>query len=83
MHELDEATGASLKLSILNPKGRVWTMVRVAGCRACLGRVQELIIQEFRKGVRPSLQQIVASPRAAIRSLWCMTCAGATLQGLG
>lgn len=27
MHALDEATGASLKLSILNPKGRIWTMV--------------------------------------------------------
>ena len=27
MHSLDEATGASLKLSILNPRGRIWTMV--------------------------------------------------------
>lgn len=27
VHELDEATGASLKLSILNPRGRIWTMV--------------------------------------------------------
>lgn len=31
VHELDEATGASLKLSILNPKGRVWTMVAGGG----------------------------------------------------
>lgn len=46
VHELDEATGASLKLSILNPKGRIWTMVagvcvvegRLAavGCIPCL-----------------------------------------------
>ncbi|KAL4438042.1 hypothetical protein ABPG77_004263 [Micractinium sp. CCAP 211/92] len=28
---LDEATGASLKLSILNPKGRIWTMVAGGG----------------------------------------------------
>lgn len=28
---LDAATGASLKLSILNPKGRVWTMVAGGG----------------------------------------------------
>lgn len=28
---LDEKTGASLKLSILNPKGRVWTMVAGGG----------------------------------------------------
>lgn len=28
---LDEATGASLKLSVLNPKGRVWTMVAGGG----------------------------------------------------
>lgn len=27
VHSLDEATGASLKLSILNPRGRIWTMV--------------------------------------------------------
>ena len=31
IHSLDEATGASLKLSILNPRGRIWTMV--AGAR--------------------------------------------------
>lgn len=29
--ELDEKTGASLKLTILNPKGRVWTMVAGGG----------------------------------------------------
>lgn len=29
--EMDEKTGASLKLSILNPKGRVWTMVAGGG----------------------------------------------------
>jgi ATP citrate (pro-S)-lyase len=31
IHSLDEATGASLKLSILNPKGRIWTMVAGGG----------------------------------------------------
>jgi ATP citrate (pro-S)-lyase len=31
VHELDASTGASLKLSILNPKGRVWTMVAGGG----------------------------------------------------
>lgn len=29
--ELDESTGASLKLTVLNPKGRVWTMVAGGG----------------------------------------------------
>ncbi|HEC82063.1 MAG TPA: ATPase [Thermoplasmatales archaeon] len=29
--ELDEKTGASLKLTVLNPKGRVWTMVAGGG----------------------------------------------------
>ena len=29
--ELDEKTGASLKLTILNPKGRIWTMVAGGG----------------------------------------------------
>jgi ATP citrate (pro-S)-lyase len=28
IRELDSKTGASLKLTILNPKGRIWTMVR-------------------------------------------------------
>ncbi|KAK9800315.1 hypothetical protein WJX73_000787 [Symbiochloris irregularis] len=31
IHSLDGKTGASLKLSILNPKGRVWTMVAGGG----------------------------------------------------
>lgn len=31
VHELDENTGASLKFSILNPKGRIWTMVAGGG----------------------------------------------------
>ncbi|KAL3688847.1 hypothetical protein R1sor_015156 [Riccia sorocarpa] len=31
IHELDEKTGASLKLTILNPKGRIWTMVAGGG----------------------------------------------------
>ena len=31
MHDLDGKTGASLKLSILNPKGRIWTMVAGGG----------------------------------------------------
>ncbi|KAH9255245.1 hypothetical protein BASA81_006685 [Batrachochytrium salamandrivorans] len=31
VHELDEKTGASLKLTILNPKGRIWTMVAGGG----------------------------------------------------
>jgi len=31
VHELDEKTGASLKLTILNPNGRVWTMVAGGG----------------------------------------------------
>lgn len=32
IRELDSKTGASLKLTILNPKGRIWTMVRFV-CR--------------------------------------------------
>jgi hypothetical protein len=31
VHTLDGNTGASLKLSILNPKGRIWTMVAGGG----------------------------------------------------
>ncbi|MBN2154519.1 MAG: ATPase [Candidatus Lokiarchaeota archaeon] len=31
IRELDEKTGASLKLRILNPKGRIWTMVAGGG----------------------------------------------------
>jgi len=31
IHELDGKTGASLKLTILNPEGRVWTMVAGGG----------------------------------------------------
>lgn len=49
VHSLDEATGASLKLSILNPKGRVWTMVAGGGASVIyadtvgdLGLAQEL-----------------------------------------
>lgn len=49
VHELDEGTGASLKLSILNPKGRVWTMVAGGGASVIyadtvgdLGYAQEL-----------------------------------------
>jgi hypothetical protein len=35
IHSLDEATGASLKLSILNPRGRIWTMVAGAALEPC------------------------------------------------
>eukprot|EP00798_Chlamydomonas_sp_ICE-L_P031217 gene31217-6366_t len=31
VHSLDEATGASLKFTVLNPKGRVWLMVAGGG----------------------------------------------------
>eukprot|EP00850_Spirogloea_muscicola_P002313 SM000009S23442 [mRNA] locus=s9:55:3600:+ [translate_table: standard] len=31
IHHMDEKTGASLKLTILNPKGRIWTMVAGGG----------------------------------------------------
>eukprot|EP00898_Chlorokybus_atmophyticus_P000637 jgi/Chlat1/1574/Chrsp123S01832 len=31
VHALDEKTGASLKLTILNPRGRIWTMVAGGG----------------------------------------------------
>jgi len=31
IHELDTKTGASLKLTILNPQGRIWTMVAGGG----------------------------------------------------
>jgi ATP citrate (pro-S)-lyase len=31
VREMDEKTGASLKLTILNPKGRIWTMVAGGG----------------------------------------------------
>mmetsp|Transcript_6541 Transcript_6541/g.18864 ORF Transcript_6541/g.18864 Transcript_6541/m.18864 type:complete len:425 (-) Transcript_6541:108-1382(-) len=49
VHEADEKTGASLKLTILNPKGRVWTMVAGGGASVIytdtvgdLGYAQEL-----------------------------------------
>lgn len=49
VHTLDETTGASLKLSILNPAGRVWTMVAGGGASviyadtvADLGAAEEL-----------------------------------------
>lgn len=49
VHELDENTGASLKLTILNPKGRVWLMVAGGGASVIyadtvgdLGYAQEL-----------------------------------------
>jgi len=31
IHKLDEKTGASLKLTVLNPKGRIWNMVAGGG----------------------------------------------------
>ena len=31
IHELDNKTGASLKLTVLNAKGRIWTMVAGGG----------------------------------------------------
>lgn len=49
VHDLDGKTGASLKLSILNPKGRIWTMVAGGGASVIyadtvgdLGYAQEL-----------------------------------------
>ncbi|KAK9817084.1 hypothetical protein WJX72_009285 [[Myrmecia] bisecta] len=49
VHSLDGKTGASLKLSILNPKGRIWTMVAGGGASviyadtvADLGYAEEL-----------------------------------------
>lgn len=49
VHEADEKTGASLKLTVLNPKGRVWTMVAGGGASVIytdtvgdLGYAQEL-----------------------------------------
>ncbi|CAI5458737.1 unnamed protein product [Closterium sp. Yama58-4] len=49
IHEMDEKTGASLKLTILNPKGRIWTMVAGGGASVIyadtvgdLGYAQEL-----------------------------------------
>lgn len=35
IRELDSKTGASLKLTILNPAGRIWTMVRVCWSTLC------------------------------------------------
>uniref|UniRef100_A0A0D3HQ36 ATP citrate synthase n=1 Tax=Oryza barthii TaxID=65489 RepID=A0A0D3HQ36_9ORYZ len=40
IHDLDEKTSASLKFTVLNPKGRIWTMV--AGGGANLGYASEL-----------------------------------------
>jgi ATP citrate (pro-S)-lyase len=37
IRELDSKTGASLKLTILNPKGRVWTMVAGGGASVLYG----------------------------------------------
>jgi ATP citrate (pro-S)-lyase len=42
VRELDSKTGASLKLTILNPEGRVWTMVAGGGAISDLGYVHEL-----------------------------------------
>jgi hypothetical protein len=49
VHTLDEATGASLKFTVLNPKGRVWLMVAGGGASVIytdtvgdLGYAQEL-----------------------------------------
>lgn len=49
VHAMDEQTGASLKLSILNPKGRIWPMVAGGGASVIyadtvgdLGYAQEL-----------------------------------------
>lgn len=49
IHRMDEKTGASLKLTILNPKGRIWTMVAGGGASVIyadtvgdLGYAQEL-----------------------------------------
>jgi succinyl-CoA synthetase beta subunit len=49
LKEMDEKSGASLKLTILNPEGRIWTLVAGGGASvvyadtvADLGYVQEL-----------------------------------------
>ena len=31
VEDMDEKTGASLKLTVLNPKGRIWTLVAGGG----------------------------------------------------
>jgi ATP citrate (pro-S)-lyase len=36
IRELDSKTGASLKLTMLNPAGRIWTMVSFHSIRHCL-----------------------------------------------
>jgi hypothetical protein len=61
IHTLDEGTGASLKFTVLNPKGRVWLMVAGGGAsviyagEACTAAV----------GVHPGLH---ASSVCAVRS---------------
>ncbi|MFH1106324.1 MAG: ATP citrate lyase citrate-binding domain-containing protein [Candidatus Micrarchaeota archaeon] len=51
VEELDEKTGASLKLTVLNPKGRIWTLVAGGGASviyadtvADLGYARELAV---------------------------------------
>ena len=59
MHELDGKTGASLKLSILNPKGRIWTMVAGGGASVIYaGSFQQT------RNTQPRLVCIV----------WCIRC---------
>jgi len=37
IEQLDERTGASLKLTVLNPTGRIWTMVAGGGASVICG----------------------------------------------
>jgi len=49
IRELDSKTGASLKLTVLNPKGKIWTMVRVCqgNCKNKIYCFFVLLIQPF------------------------------------
>ena len=48
IESLDERTGASLKLTVLNPKGRIWTLVAGGGGMICTLLMTNLSISSKR-----------------------------------
>ena len=64
---LDEKTGASLKLTVLNPKGRVWLLVAGgAGLQAMLSRSLGLALDLQAAAIFRKKFQMLASPSLAL-----------------
>ena len=70
VHSLDEATGASLKLAMVNPRGRVWTIVAGGGASviyadtvADLGLAEELGNYAEYSGGEGVLRRVVGACR--------------------